>query len=56
MLFELLVGGVMSRVVAGGELTGSSNYIVHPSNENGLINQNRVGQRAEVSSRTLVGQ
>ena len=46
----------MTRVVAGGELPGSSSYIVHPSNENGLIHQNRVGHRAGVSSRTFVAQ
>ena len=64
LLFELvvhvgldqMVGGVMTRIVVGGEVPGSSSYIVHPSHMIGLVRLNQVGQRAEVSSRTDVGQ
>ena len=53
---ELLMEGVMTKVVAGCELPGSSSYIVRPPKQNGLVSLNQVGQRAEVSSRTGVGQ
>ena len=51
-----MVVGVKTKVVAVGELPGSSSYILHPSSMNGLVRLNRVGQRDEVSSRTVVGQ